>query len=312
METRAGYAVVGAFVLVLLAGLVAFAWWFTRAGEGREEMRTYEIGVAGNVGGLQQGSLVRFRGIPVGRVADIAINPEDFSEILIRIEVDARTPVRADTIARLDTQGITGVTFVQLIGGSADSPPLEAGDDGVARIAGLPSALERVTSEAPELLARLSALFNDANRERIEGILTGLETITTDLAGGPSEEGLVPRSGEALARVTLLADRLATLIGEPGREGDLAAQLERLGPTLTSVRAAANRLDEAGQSVVGLVEATRDPLTDFATGGLPELAQLVTETRQLVATLNRIGREFERDPTGFLLDGTSRGFEAPR
>jgi phospholipid/cholesterol/gamma-HCH transport system substrate-binding protein len=89
METRASYVVVGAVVLALLAGLVAFSLWLVEAGVDRNLAR-YEIAFAGSVSGLPDGGQVLYRGIPVGRVADIRIDPANVENVLVTVEIDAR------------------------------------------------------------------------------------------------------------------------------------------------------------------------------------------------------------------------------
>ena len=90
------------------------------------EVDPYQIAFAGSVTGLQQGSQVRYRGVPVGRVADIRIDPQRVEWVLVTIEVERGTPIRQDTVASLEMQGVTGIAFVQLQGGTQASPPLVA------------------------------------------------------------------------------------------------------------------------------------------------------------------------------------------
>jgi phospholipid/cholesterol/gamma-HCH transport system substrate-binding protein len=111
MEIRASYLIVGAVVLALLAGLAGFSLWLVDAGVDRDLAR-YEIDFAGSVSGLPEGGQVLYRGIPVGRVADIRINPDNVEAVLVTIEVDRETPIKEDTVATLEFQGLTGIAYV--------------------------------------------------------------------------------------------------------------------------------------------------------------------------------------------------------
>ena len=113
MEDRASYVIVGAVVLALVAGLAAFSLWLVEAGVDRDLAR-YEIAFAGSVSGLQEGGQVLYRGIPVGRVGDIRIDPDNVETVLVAVEVDRETPIKADTVATLEFQGLTGIAYVQL------------------------------------------------------------------------------------------------------------------------------------------------------------------------------------------------------
>ena len=104
LEIRASYVIVGAVVLALLTGLAAFSLWLVEAGVDRDDLARYEIAFAGSVSGLQQGGQVLYRGIPVGRVNDIRIDPDNVETVLVMVEVDRETPIKADTVATLEFQ----------------------------------------------------------------------------------------------------------------------------------------------------------------------------------------------------------------
>ena len=138
MEIRASYVVVGAVVLALLAGLAAFSLWLVDAGVDRDLAR-YDIAFAGSVSGLQEGGQVLYRGIPVGRVAEIRIDPDNVENVLVAVDIDRATPIKEDTVAALEFQGLTGVAYVQLRGGTQESARLDPNaleDDHLARKTG--------------------------------------------------------------------------------------------------------------------------------------------------------------------------------
>ncbi len=144
MEIRASYLLVGAVVLVLIAGLAAFSVWLVKADIDRQ-VELYQIAFAGSVTGLQEGSQVSYRGVPVGRVTDIRIDPERVEWVLVTVEIDRGTPIRQDTMASLEMQGITGIAFVQLRGGTQTSPPLVAAEgQKIPQIESRRSTLERL------------------------------------------------------------------------------------------------------------------------------------------------------------------------
>src|SRR5262249_48857796 len=117
METRASYIAVGSFVLALFVGLLGFVVWIGKF-QGQVELARYDILFDGSVTGLQVDGTVRYRGIAVGRVTDIRIDPENIEKIRVTIEVKADTPVRTDTVASIELQGITGGTYILLSGGT--------------------------------------------------------------------------------------------------------------------------------------------------------------------------------------------------
>jgi phospholipid/cholesterol/gamma-HCH transport system substrate-binding protein len=323
VEVRASYLLVGSVVLALVAALAVFTVWLVKADVDRET-QTYEIAFEGSVAGLQEGGQVQYRGVPVGRVGDIRINPENLREVLVTAEIESSTPIKEDTLATLEMQGVTGVAYVQLRAGSEESAALEPGPDGAPpRIPSRPSALERVFESTPELLAdgvmlieRISQLFQGKNLEALTGTLRNLETFTGALAeqsGGVST--LVEDAGGAARQVEEVSTELMALtrdLRELTRKLD--RQVEGVGGELTGtlgeLRTAASALGGSAAELDGMIGDIRQPLNDFAGSGLYDLSQLVGETRVLVAALNRITKEFERDPTGFLLGNSQGGFQA--
>ena len=125
METRASYIVVGLFVILGMIAMLAAAVWITGH---RADQKTalYDIYFDGNVAGLRPGNPVQYRGIPVGAVTGMRIDPENVERVLVTIEIRAETPIKTDTQATLALQGITGVAYVQLTGGTQDAPFLTA------------------------------------------------------------------------------------------------------------------------------------------------------------------------------------------
>ncbi|MGB0576726.1 MAG: MlaD family protein [Alphaproteobacteria bacterium] len=111
METRASYLLVGSFVLVLTAALIAVVVWLGGKGLDQKNVR-YASYFAGDVTGLGIGNAVRYRGVPVGSVVNIAIDPKNVERVRVIMEVDETTPIKTDTVAQLALQGITGVAFI--------------------------------------------------------------------------------------------------------------------------------------------------------------------------------------------------------
>lgn len=315
METRASYALVGAFVLILTAVMVGIAIWFARI-QFQDPPTSYYIYFGGDVTGLNVGSPVRYRGVPVGSVNDIRIDPDNLARIRVRIEVERSTPIKTDTVARLGLQGITGIAFIQLSGGTQEAPPLtpREGRD-VAVIDSEPSALQRIFERLPEIIERaavavdgLAQLFNGRNRDAVTNMIQNLNSLIGALnAQQENIVGALRRGQESLAAMTKLMqsleERSAQLVGNAD------AAVSDFRSTMEDIRHTAASFDRTADKLTVLVEENRGPLRDFSQGGLYELSQFIAEARVLVDTLNRVARQFERDPSGYLFGDTQRGFQ---
>jgi hypothetical protein len=196
METRASPFVVGLFTLAVLLGVLAFVFWLGRYGEhaGRD---TYQIVFSDEVTGLSRGSSVLYNGIRVGEVTNLSISPVDLTQVVATIQVDANVPMRADTRAQLQFQGITGIGLVQLRGGTADAPALhEVWDQpGPPLIEADRSQFQNLMDGAQSLLARLDSV---ADQVELTWQAEGSGVVRLGLFGGspllePSPHEVAPR-----------------------------------------------------------------------------------------------------------------------
>lgn len=340
METRANYVLVGGFVLLLLAGLAAFVLWFAKL-QFDAEFARYDVHFTGTVTGLNEGSPVRFSGVRVGEVIDVRLDPEAPSQVLVTIEIDAATPVREDTLASLEIEGLTGARYVLLKGGSPDSPPLvpESGQKH-AMIPSETSGLQQVLEGAPELLAsatilmaRATAFLSEENQDNIEATLANLRALTGVLAERSGDIGhLIDQTGETMASLNRTAGTIESLIvqvrNDSARLADRAddavtavesltlsldqsvgRSAEALKSLLEEMRGSAAAFTEMSGEIQAMVAENREPFRDFTAGGLYELNTLLIEARALLGGLNRVTREVERDPARFLFGDQQSGYE---
>lgn len=335
METRANYILVGLFVIVLTAALFVFALWLGRA-QFEANVERYEIYFVGSVTGLKKGSQVSYRGITVGEVVNLEIDPKNFERVLVTIEVAASTPVRADTIARLEIQGIAGVPFVMLTGGTLSAPALKAKEgERYPVIASAPSRLEELLSGAPELVSRIETLLGNLNeilgpnnRESISNTLANFESVSEAVAGkredisqavGDFSETMANlRDASAnfeqlVADIQARTDSIATHADSAFTSFDTAAgDVQReVKPLLADLREASQSIASVADEMAALVAENRAPLNDFASNGLDDFTAFIAESRQLVDNLNRISTEFERDPARFMFGNQQQGYDAP-
>jgi phospholipid/cholesterol/gamma-HCH transport system substrate-binding protein len=341
METKASYVLVGAFVLAAVAALAGFVVWLAKI-DVEGAFNRYDIYFEGSVSGLKEGSTVQYKGVPVGTVLDIGIDPRNVERVRVMVELDAATPIHEDVVATLQLQGITGLSFVQLTGGSNTAPILAAAPgERYPVIASRRSGLEQVFETVPELVERFAglveragALLSDENQAAFGATLANIRDISANLAaesgniGGTIAEvratvttlnetatevrGLAADLRASADRLTASADGALTQIGKVATTADaeIASVSGRLQTTLGEFALAAAEARELADNLDGLVAENRGPLRAFSESGLYELSQFVSEARGLVAVLTQIAAQVERDPTRFLLGGQQQGYEA--
>jgi phospholipid/cholesterol/gamma-HCH transport system substrate-binding protein len=186
METRANFVLIGAFVMAGLLGGLGFVLWFAQVQLDRS-FAYYDIRFD-SVSGLSNASDVRFSGLPVGQVVDVRLAPEGDGSIRVRIEVDASTPVREDSVATIEAQGVTGVSFVGISAGTSGAPILDARDT-IPEITAGRSVLQSLTEDAPQLITEvlevaraMGEVLGEDNQARVEAILTNLEASSNSVA----------------------------------------------------------------------------------------------------------------------------------
>ncbi|MDH5412335.1 MAG: MlaD family protein [Alphaproteobacteria bacterium] len=315
METRASYLIVGLFVIAGMIGLVFAAMWITGT-RTDEAVALYDIYFDGNVSGLKPGNVVQYRGIPVGGVVDMRIDPDNVERVLVTIEVDADTPIREDTEATLALQGITGLSYIQLTGGTQAAAELKAAT-GQRRpvIKSRPSELAAIFEAAPELLnraigviAQLEKLLGPENQGHIGSILENIEDTTGVLADSGDDISTMLKEGarvmEEMRKVTTHANVVLENI-----EGDVGAVADDTRAVLGSVKVAVARLAVASDQFATFMTENNDSLTNFSQTGLYEFSQLMAEARVLVAALSRLTEQVERDPARFLFGDRQQGVE---
>jgi phospholipid/cholesterol/gamma-HCH transport system substrate-binding protein len=318
MENKSHAIGAGAFVLVVAALLVALAAWLTRD---TGENRFFEISSREGVTGLQRQAGVRFKGVTVGRVQSIALDPETVGNIRIRIAVDNTAPISKSTFASLGFQGVTGLAFIQLDDAGESKEPLVSTDDKLARIPMRPGLMSRLTDQGAGLLTKLDEATQRAN----------------ELMAPANQKKLmdaVDNLGQAAANISKLtahADQ-ANFPGLALQASDTLKSLrstsERLGNSADSVRTSAdafkvmsNRMSAPGGTLDNIAQGT-DAL--LATGQtlnatlVPRLNRTVDDAARTVRSIGHAVEVVSDNPQSLLMgNGVAEpgpgepGFTAP-
>ncbi|SEO76590.1 MlaD family protein [Nitrosovibrio sp. Nv6] len=244
MENRAHALAAGLFVILLSAAVAVAAMWFSGDTMTRDK---YLLVSEFPVTGLNSQATVRYRGVTVGKVENIRLDPQDSHTILIRIAVDRDLPLTRNTYAQLGYQGLTGLAYVQLNDEGGEAERLETDGDDLAQIPLRPSTLDSITNSGQRLLSnanglveRLTLLLNDQNRTRFEHILENTESVTGRLHGVVSqlEPGLKTLPGLAADASSVLqhTDQLVLDLNQ------ITAKLNQQGGTIDSFAQTAGEL----------------------------------------------------------------------
>lgn len=296
MERNANYALVGFASLVLFVGLAAFVLWLAQVRFARD-YDLYDIVFQGPVRGVSVGGEVHFNGIKVGEVQRISLDRENPSQVVARIKITSDVPIKTDSFATLEPQGVTGVNYVQITAGTKARPLLKdvtpRGQVPVIRsqkstLSDLIEGGGTVLQRSIEALDRVNRVLSDQNIDQATGMLKDLHAITTELN---QRKQVIADADKALQDLDATLQRASRLTDNANGllEGDGKRALANLADATQSLK-------ETSQKAQGLLGKIEGPTSDFANNGLPQLSSAISSLQTATESLNRVLDEAERSP----------------
>jgi phospholipid/cholesterol/gamma-HCH transport system substrate-binding protein len=294
---------VGVFVLGLGAALVAGVLWLAAGLGGKREMDTYQGFIEESVAGLNVDAPVKYLGVDVGKVGRIGIDPSNSRRVRLGLLIDHGTPIKQDSQAVLKTQGLTGIAYIELGGGTEGSLPLQAGADGVpptipfkpSLSARLESVLGNVLGNVDRVSNNLNAVLDVDNRNALRTLLADLAATAHTLAG---QQGVL-KSG--------MADAARAARTGAAAAQELAPTMRRIAQAAQAVERMADTAGQAGERAGRAADAATRGAQQLGSETLPELQRLMAELEQLSASLRRLSEQTTQSPNSLLL-----GQPAPR
>ena len=287
MENKSHAFAAGLFALLLgLAALLA-TYWLSGS---RDASRDYIVVTKQNIGGLNPQAQVRYRGIRVGKVSDIRLDPDDYSNILVTISVNEDVPLTTGTVAKLNYQGVTGLAHILLLETGKDMAPLEPDGDKLPRITMIPSLLDELgetgaatLKQARQMMASANAVLSEENRAHLTATLANLEAASGNM------KPVMDNLNATLVQVKkLLDDRNIKQLTQAAAE---------VGPLLSDTRV-----------LIGKMQVATDKLDvaigDASAGGtsalMPRLNELAVDFSMTSRQLSRVLRILEDTPQGLV------------
>jgi len=296
MKEKLSFTMAGMFVLVLSFILIAGVLWLG-AGGPKPDHKRYVTYMTESVYGLSKDSAVTYRGVDVGRVRKIELDPDNTERVRLLLEIRADTPIREDTIASLETQVLTGLAHVYLEGGEGTAPVLQAkpGEE-YPVIASRTSKRAVWEKSISKTLASLSDISDRINRMLDDGYL---EDVLEEL------------------RVTLknsreVSDRLRKILEQADRDmmARLPSLVEQIEVSAVSVKQMADQIANTSRALEEVVSTSGGDVKQFSAQALPEASALVVELHQAAENLRRFSEELERHPE-ILLRGAPKRQPGP-
>ncbi len=315
MESKVNYTAVGVFVLIFTSSLIAFAFWLGKYNQDEAAYHRYHLYITESVSGLAPEAAVKFHGVDVGKVESIRINPQNSEEVELTLKIEKETPIKIDSTAVLKFYGITGLAFIEIIGGSKNAPLLSTNSHNFSTIPSSPSLIKRLDESLSNVASKLSVtldradrIFSDKNVDNIAQSLEHLRSLTAQIDGYQDEiQTLLDRSialetnateslsamKEAAGSVKSTSGNFNTLV-----QTKMASTLESLAATSkeshTLIRKLEASIDRGDYNVQSMVQ----PAT-------AELGDLIQRTQTLTLEMENTLRNLRESPSDLLFKKTT-------
>ncbi|MDP2258933.1 MAG: MlaD family protein [Caulobacter sp.] len=309
MERNANYALVGIASILLFIGAIVFGVWLARFAVNRD-YDVYDILFFGPVRGLSEGGEVHFNGIKVGEVTKLELDRRDPNRVIARIRVTSDVPIREDSSATLEPQGITGVNYVQITAGTSAKRLLKdtVPDGEIPVIRSQNSALSdllqgggTVLTRTIEALDRVNKVLSDENVKTLGAALSDVQAITAEAR---ERKAIIADAQKALQNIDAAAIEISELTRST--RGLVETDGKR---TLAELADAAEELKAATSDARAMITRLEGPTTDFATTGLPQLTRAVTTLQSAAESLDRLVGEVEANPQGVISKSPAKEVE---
>jgi len=326
MESKANFAVIGAFVLVTLFGFVAFLAYIS----GRQFDDVYDHYIVEYITpprGISVGSEVRFNGLKMGEVTKTILDKDDPGKVLVYIQIQAETPVHIDSYAQNEPLGLTGLSYIQLYAGASgqrfdfvalgeEMPHIEGRGSTFDNLLG---GSESVIDNVNLALSRAVAVLDPKAAEDLHGVIANFNTITGKIADVDMSSERVEEFFQVIEQAALDFSTASLAIDTTAKdvskflEGDgvtnVLAQAEK---TLKAAETALNEYTLLATDGRALSEEARQIIEQFSATGLQDLSLAMADLKTLIDSLNRVSENLERSPLEFLVGQEKEIMELPQ
>jgi len=239
-----------------------------------------------SLSGLEQGAVVKYSGVPVGKVEKITYLPHDLSKVRVIMKLQADFPLKVDMVATTGAMGITGLKYVEITGGTNESELVKPGSE----IPTKQSMISTITGKAEVIVGKVELLLNHLNQitspdslASIKTILDNVAIITEDVKYFVSEfrpkiDSITYTSNSIINKI----DRIAMDVKEFTGSFKNAVKGEQIASTFSSIDSTAQALKDLSENLSLMVRQSRE---DF-TVGLQNIREATENANQLTKVLS--------------------------
>jgi len=324
MESKANFAVIGAFLLVAVFAFVAFISYLS----GKQFDQAYDeyiVVYTTPPRGIQVGSEVRYKEIKVGEVVETTLS-DDANSVFVHIRIKDKTPIFEHTYGQNEPLGLTGLSYIQLSKGDSTVPITPPAPRELARIEGRASQFDEILGGSESIidnvnvaLANASNVLNPEAAEELHSILRNVNTITTAIAEADLSNERVEQFMNTFEQTALDISAASLAIEATAKDLSTVLAGEKIDKILNqaeeTLAAAERTFDEftlLAQNGGELSDEAKRTLEQFSATGLQDMSLVMADLRTLVESLNRVSEALERSPVDFIVGQEKEITELPQ
>lgn len=218
-----------------------------------------------SLSGLEQGAVVKFSGVPIGKVEKIKYFPDDLSKVKVELKIQNDFPMKTDMVATTGAMGITGLKYIEITGGSNKAALLKEGSEIPTKI----SLFSTITGKAEMIVAKVELLLNHLNEisdpdslRSFKEILDNVAQITGDVKGFVGEtRPKVSNITESTQQIIGKVDSIASDIQSFTSTFNASVPPEKLALTFSRIDSTAASLKQLSDQLSLMVRQSREDFT---------------------------------------------------
>lgn len=307
MNNKVNYTLIGFLVILGFVLIVGFSYWLLKPST-QTETRTYSILFNESILGLNEDAVVKYRGINVGKVTALRINPKNTEQVEVLITILKTTPIKETTVAKLTAQGITGLSYINLSLGDNGAASLEAKyGEKYPVIKTESSFFERiekslgtVSSKLSKTLTRTSELLDEENQKQIAlllnrtaGFVGNMEKLLNDDMINDFQTSMKNLSS-ATKKLDEVMPRIDKFIDNSiSWEDNTSSSFNSVSNSYLGIRSSMDEIKRA-------VSSGEFNIKDIAGDVVPTMNNTLVEMEHLMIRIERVLNRYERSPSDIL------------
>ena len=307
MNNKVNYTVVGLIVLLGIISMLGFTYWMLKPAKSAQT-QTYLIYFNESVLGLNLDAPVKYKGIKVGKVTRLRIDPHNSEQVEVTVEILKSTPIKADTVAKLTAQGITGLSYINLTEGSNNAPPLKVQEgqeypvikSAPSFFANVEQSLDSVSELLLLTLGKTNELLNDENQKQFSKFLKESAMVMAKIDKTLDEKTIshLQESAKNMEQITAQIDKSLPNIN---RLVDNSIVWEnKINDSFVNIKETYVQMGKIMNNMAKSFLHVENNVEDATVQTLPILNSTMLEMQQTLINFNEVLNQYERSPSDIL------------